>query len=228
MSAAPTPIVVLVSGRGSNMLALFREHTAGRLPVTFRAVISNRPRAPALDIARAENVPARSIDHRAFADREGFEQELAAAIDEHAPALIVLAGFMRILTDGFIARYRDRLLNIHPSLLPALPGLHTHERALAQGLTEHGATVHFVTPETDAGPPVLQARVPVLPDDDADSLAARVLRQEHRILPRAVRWFANGRLRFDGETAWLDGRPLEQPVIDTEALHAREARADGD
>lgn len=220
MTGGALPVVVLVSGRGSNMEALLRARRAGDLPVVFRAVISNRPEAPALDIARAEGVTAEALDHRPFPDRESFDHALMGVIDRHEPGLIVLAGFMRILTADFIEHYRGRLLNIHPSLLPALPGLHTHERALAEGLHEHGATVHFVTPELDAGPAVLQARVPVRPGDDPATLGARVLRQEHRIYPRAVRWFAEGRLRFDGDTPWLDGEPLSRPVIDTEGLHA--------
>jgi phosphoribosylglycinamide formyltransferase 1 len=211
-------VVILVSGRGSNMQALLDAHAGGDLPLDIRAVISNRPAAPALERARAAGVNAEIVDHRAYTDRESFDQALMAAIDRHEPGLVVLAGFMRILTDAFIHHYHDRLLNIHPSLLPDLPGLHTHARALAEGRREHGATVHFVTPELDAGPGVLQARVPVRADDDAATLAARVLRQEHRIYPRAVGWFAAGRLHFDGATVWLDGEPLTRPVMDTEGL----------
>lgn len=213
MSAA-LPVVVLVSGRGSNFRALLAARTAGWLPVDFRCLISNRPEAPALEHADRSGIPTRVIDHTAYPDRASFDAELAMAIDAHAPALIVLAGFMRILTDELIGRYRDRMLNIHPSLLPDFRGLHTHERALAAGVERHGATVHFVTPELDGGPPVLQATVAVRRDDDAECLAARVLEREHRILPLAVRWFAEGRLRFDGQTPWLDGEPLRGPVID--------------
>lgn len=218
MSGDALRVVILVSGRGSNMQALLDAHAAGDLPIDIRAVISNRPAAPALERARAAGVAAEVVDHQAFGHREAFDRALMAAIDRHEPDLVVLAGFMRILTDGFIEHYHDRLLNIHPSLLPDLPGLHTHARALTEGRHEHGATVHFVTPELDAGPAVLQARVPVLADDDADTLAARVLRQEHRIYPRAVGWFAAGRLHFDGTTAWLDGERLHGPVVDTEGL----------
>ena len=214
------PIVVLVSGRGSNLRSLLDARARGGLPVDCRAVISNRPGVAALDHATAAGIATEVIDHTAFADRAGFDAALAEAIDRHAPALIVLAGFMRILTDGFIERYRDRMLNIHPSLLPEFRGLHTHRRALEAGVAHHGATVHFVTPELDGGPAVIQATVPVQPGDDADTLAARVLEREHRILPLAVRWFAEGRLTFDGRTPCLDGRVLERPLVDPpEAEH---------
>ncbi len=220
MSGPALPVVILVSGRGSNMEAILQGWRQGTLPIDLRAVISNRPQAPALDKAQTSGVPTAVVDHRRYADRAAFDAELMAAIDRHHPALVVLAGFMRILTADFIAHYSDRLINIHPSLLPELPGLDTHRRALTAGHTQHGATVHFVTPALDAGPPVLQARVPVRPDDDAETLAARVLAQEHRIYPRAIRWYAQGRLRFDGTNAWLDGQLLHEPVVDEEALHA--------
>ena len=181
-------IVVLISGRGSNMRALL---DAG-LPVS--AVISNRADAEGLSLAAARGVETRVVEHRGHATREAFDAALAAEIDRSAPRLVALAGFMRILTPGFTARYAGRLLNIHPSLLPAFPGLHTHERALAAGVKVHGCTVHFVTAELDHGPIVVQAAVPVLADDDAARLAARVLEQEHVVYPRAVRWFLDGRL----------------------------------
>jgi len=181
-------VVVLISGRGSNMQALIE---AG-VPVS--AVISNRPEAAGLAIAAARGIATRVVEHRRHAAREDFEAALAAEIDRFAPRLVALAGFMRILTPGFVARYRERLLNIHPSLLPAFPGLHTHERALEAGVKVHGCTVHFVTAELDHGPIVAQAAVPVRAGDDAAALAARVLRQEHVIYPRAVRWFLEGRL----------------------------------
>lgn len=213
MTAAPG-VVVLVSGRGSNLQALLDAHRRGELPVRLCAVISNRPGAPALDRAAAAGIATETVDHREFEDRAAFDRALMAAIDRHAPDLIVLAGFMRVLGDAFIEHYRDRLLNIHPSLLPAFRGLHTHQRAIDAGAREHGATVHFVTAELDGGPAVLQARVPVQPDDDAERLAARVLAREHRIYPLAVRWFAEGRLRFDGETVFFDGAALEHPLVD--------------
>ena len=181
-------IVVLISGRGSNMQALLE---AG-LPVA--AVISNRADAKGLATAKAHGVATRVVDHRGFATREAFDAALAQEIDRFAPRLVVLAGFMRVLTPGFVARYAGRLLNIHPSLLPALPGLDTHARALAAGLKTHGCTVHFVTDDLDHGPIVIQAEVPVRKGDSPEALAARVLRQEHIILPRAVRWFLDDKL----------------------------------
>jgi phosphoribosylglycinamide formyltransferase-1 len=181
-------LVVLISGRGSNMQALLD----ARIPVS--AVISNRADAPGLEVAAARGVCTAVVEHRRHATREGFDAALAAEIDRFAPRLVALAGFMRVLTAGFVARYRDRLLNVHPSLLPAFTGLDTHERALAAGVKVHGCTVHFVTAELDHGPIVIQAAVPVRPGDDAAALAARVLRQEHVIYPRAVRWFLEGRL----------------------------------
>lgn len=193
-------IVILISGRGSNMEALIAERDAGRLPVNIAAVISNRPDAKGLETAAQAGIATRCLDHKAFADRAAFDTALAACIDEFAPDLVVLAGFMRILTPDFVRHYEGRLFNIHPSLLPSFPGLHTHQRALDEGVRIHGCTVHFVTAELDHGPVVIQAAVPVLDGDDEAALAARVLRQEHRIYPQAVRWFAEGRLSL------LDGR----------------------
>ena len=187
-------IVILISGRGSNLEAIL----AAQLPVTIAAVISNRTEATGLDTAQAAGLPTAVVDHRRFASREEFDAALAQAIDAHSPDLVVLAGFMRILTDGFVNRYAGRMLNIHPSLLPSFPGLATHRAALAAGVRVHGATVHFVTPTLDHGPIVIQAAVPVLADDSEQSLAARVLREEHRIYPQAIRWFAEGRLALAG------------------------------
>jgi phosphoribosylglycinamide formyltransferase 1 len=181
-------IVVLISGRGSNLQALL---DAG-LPVS--AVISNRADAKGLAIAASRSVATRVVEHRGFPGREAFDAALAQAIEGFAPRLVALAGFMRVLTPGFVARYAGRLLNIHPSLLPAFPGLDTHARALAAGVKTHGCTVHFVTAEVDHGPIVIQAEVPVRKDDSPETLAARVLRQEHIIYPRAVRWFLDGKL----------------------------------
>jgi phosphoribosylglycinamide formyltransferase-1 len=183
-------IVVLISGRGSNLAALL----ATDLPVTVAAVISNRDDARGLAIAQAHGIPGVVVAHRDFASRAAFDAALAAALDAFAPALVVLAGFMRILTPGFVRHYAGRLINIHPSLLPAFTGLDTHRRALEAGVKIHGCTVHFVTPELDHGPIIAQAAVPVLEDDNEESLAARVLVEEHRILPQAIRWFAEGRL----------------------------------
>jgi phosphoribosylglycinamide formyltransferase 1 len=181
-------IVVVISGRGSNM----RSIVEADLPVA--AVISNRADAAGIAFARDRGILSAVVEHRAFASREAFDAALAEAIDRYSPRLVALAGFMRILTTGFVERYAGRLLNIHPSLLPAFPGLHTHAAALAAGVKIHGATVHFVTPTLDHGPIVIQAAVPVLPGDDADRLAARVLAQEHVIYPRAIGWFLAGRL----------------------------------
>lgn len=197
-------IVILISGRGSNMAALLDAVAVGELPVHVAAVVANRPDAQGLEIAAAHGVPTRVVDHRQFADRETFDVALATAIDDFSPDLVVLAGFMRILTADFVARYEGRLLNIHPSLLPAFPGLHTHRRALAAGVRLHGCTVHFVVPEVDHGPIVVQAAVPVLDDDSEASLAARVLAQEHRIYSQAIRWFAEDRLHLRDDRVVLD------------------------
>ncbi|TCJ17096.1 phosphoribosylglycinamide formyltransferase [Parasulfuritortus cantonensis] len=187
--------VVLISGRGSNMEALLK---AG-LPVEFACVISNRPDAQGLAVAAGLGVATAVVDHKGHDGRAAFDAALAAEIDRHAPDLVILAGFMRVLTTDFVRRYADRMINIHPALLPAFPGLHTHARALAAGVRVHGCTVHFVTPEVDVGPIIVQAVVPVLADDDEASLAARVLAQEHRIFPLAVRWFAEGRLHVGAD-----------------------------
>ncbi|MBF1165668.1 phosphoribosylglycinamide formyltransferase [Dechloromonas agitata] len=190
-------IVILISGRGSNMEALIAARDAGNLPVNIAAVISNRPDAAGLETAAKAGIVTHYIDHKAFAGREAFDAALAECIDGFAPDLVVLAGFMRILSEGFVRRYAGRLMNIHPSLLPSFPGLHTHQRALDEGVRIHGCTVHFVTPSLDHGPVIIQAAVPVLDSDDEASLAARVLRQEHRVYPQAVRWFAEGKLTLD-------------------------------
>lgn len=173
------------------------------LPVC--AVISSRADAKGLDFAKARGIATAVVEHRAFPNREAFEGELARAIDGFAPRLVALAGFMRVLTPGFVARYSGRMFNIHPSLLPAFPGLHTHERALQAGVKLHGCTVHFVTAELDAGPIVIQAAVPVRPGDTAEALAARVLLQEHVIYPRAVRWFLDGRLVIQNGATTVKG-----------------------
>lgn len=190
-------IVILISGRGSNMEALIRARDAGMLPVEITAVISNRPAAKGLETAAAAGIATQVLDHKAYPDRAAFDAALAELIDAHAPDLVVLAGFMRILTESFVRHFAGRLLNIHPSLLPAFPGLDTHQRALDEGVRIHGCTVHFVTPALDHGPVVIQAAVPVLDGDDEAALAARVLAQEHRVYPQAVRWFAEGRLTLE-------------------------------
>jgi phosphoribosylglycinamide formyltransferase-1 len=190
-------IVILISGRGSNMEAIVERRAAEAWNAQIVAVISNRPAAAGLTYAAAKGIATAVIDHKLHITREAFDAELAAAIDAHHPDLVVLAGFMRILTDAFVRRYEGRMFNIHPSLLPAFPGLHTHRRALEAGCKVAGATVHFVTPTLDFGPIVAQATVPVLPDDDEHSLSARVLAREHVMYPLAVRWFVEGKLQLD-------------------------------
>lgn len=203
-----TKAVVLLSGRGSNLKALLEAD----LPVTFTAAISNRPDAPGLDHARQHGIPAFGFDHRAYPGREAFDQVLAARIDEAGADLIILAGYMRILTEGFVEHYQGRLINIHPSLLPAFPGLDTHAEALAEGVKIHGCTVHFVTSQLDHGPIIIQAAVPVLPGDTPETLAARVLAEEHRIYPLAVRWFAQNRLVISGGVVNVSGEKVSQAV----------------
>ena len=207
------PIVVLISGRGSNLQSIIDQAASGDLPVEIRAVISNQPGVQGLDRAAAAGIEARVLDHGNFPDQESYDRALAELIDSYDPRLVILAGFMRILTPGFVRHYAGRMLNIHPSLLPKFRGLHTHERALEAGEKEHGASIHFVTEELDGGPVFLQAVVPVLPDDTPERLAARVLEQEHRLYPEAIRWFAEGRIRLteDGRLL-LDGKPLDSPV----------------
>ena len=185
-------IVILISGRGSNMQAILE----AELPVEIAAVISNK-NAKGLETAAHHGIHTAVVDHAQYASREAFDTALASKIDEFAPDLVVLAGFMRILTAGFVNRYPGRLINIHPALLPAFPGLKTHEKALQEGVRIHGCTVHFVTPTVDHGPIVVQAAVPVLPDDTPDTLAERVLEQEHLIYPQAIRWFAENRLTLE-------------------------------
>lgn len=193
--------VILISGRGSNMEAIL----AAGLPGQCAAVISNRADASGLHYAAALGIATAVVDHRAFPDRTAFDAALAAEIDRHQPDLVVLAGFMRVLGTAFVEHYAGRLLNIHPSLLPSFPGLHTHAAALAAGVKVHGATVHFVTPSLDCGPIVIQAVVPVLTDDTPELLATRVLVQEHVIYPQAVSWFLEGRLHLEDGRVRLDG-----------------------
>ena len=175
-----------------------------RLPARVAAVISNNPQARGLGVAQAHGVATAVVDHRAFPERAAFDAALAREIDRHRPDLVVLAGFMRLLTAPFIERYSGRLMNIHPSLLPAFPGLDTHRRALAAGVQTHGCTVHFVTPAVDSGPIIVQAAVPVLPGDTEERLAARVLVEEHRIYPQAVRWFLEGKLKLEDGRVTID------------------------
>ncbi|MFN6183670.1 MAG: phosphoribosylglycinamide formyltransferase [Burkholderiales bacterium] len=205
-------IVILISGRGSNMEAIVRSAQAEQwesvLQARIAGVISNRPQAAGLAIARDLGVPTLALDHKIYATREAFDAALAQAIDAWQPDLVLLAGFMRVLTAGFVGRYAGRLMNIHPSLLPSFAGLDTHQRALDTGVKIHGSTVHFVTPDLDDGPIIIQAAVPVLPQDNASTLATRVLQQEHRIYPLAVRWFVEGQLQVEqGRVRQLQGQP---------------------
>ncbi len=206
----PLPVVVLISGGGSNLQALIDDPAHGR---SYRivAVISNRDDAFGLERAARHGIPTQVLRHDDFASRDDYDRALMALIDEFSPELVVLAGFMRILTPDFVRHYAGRMLNIHPSLLPKFQGLHTHRRALEAGEEEHGASVHFVTEELDGGPLVARSRVAVLPGDDEKMLAARVLEREHRLFPTVVKWFADGRLRLRGDMAELDGAPLEKP-----------------
>lgn len=197
-------IVILISGRGSNMEAIVQACAQQNWSARIAAVISNKATAGGLEFAASHGIATAVVDHKQFDSREAFDTELARVIDGYQPDLVVLAGFMRILTEGFVRHYDGRLLNIHPSLLPAFPGLHTHERAIEAGCKLAGATVHLVTPELDHGPIVIQAAVPVLPGDTGDTLSARVLKQEHQIYPRAVRWFV------DGDLSVADGRVTHQ------------------
>lgn len=192
-------LVVLISGRGSNLDALLARCTQDAWPARVCAVLSNRPEAAGLETARRAGIPAEALPHAGFASREAFDAELARRVAAHAPDWVVLAGFMRVLTPVFLDAFAGRVVNIHPSLLPAFTGLHTHRRALAEGVRVHGATVHLVTPELDHGPILAQAAVPVLDDDDEARLAARVLAAEHRLLPRVMRWLVEDRLAVDGE-----------------------------
>lgn len=208
----PCALVVLISGHGSNLQALI-DRAARDSSMVIRAVISSQADAFGLTRAVRADIPTRTVNPLDFPDREAYDRALLAAVEAYQPGLVALAGFMRILTPTFVRRYRGRLLNIHPSLLPKFRGLQTHRRALEAGEAEHGATIHFVTEDLDAGPLILQSRVPVLMGDNPQTLAARVLIQEHRIYPLAVTWFAAGRLVLgDDERVWLDGLPLAGPV----------------
>ncbi len=201
------PLVVLISGRGSNLKAII---DAADPLVEIRAVISNRPKAPGLAYAQQAGIATEVLDHTEFESRTAFESALKTRIDFYQAKLVVLAGFMRILSPAFVAHYQGCLINIHPSLLPAFKGLDTHKRAIAAGVKEHGASVHFVTEDLDAGPVIIQARVPVYSNDDENSLAARVLKEEHRIYPQAIHWFAEGRLELKQNLALLDGKLIDR------------------
>jgi phosphoribosylglycinamide formyltransferase-1 len=207
------PIVVLISGSGSNLQAIIDSANAD-VPIELRAVISNEADAYGLIRAQRRGIPCEVLNHRAFNDREQYDLALLQLVDSYRPGLVALAGFMRILTPVFVSPYVGRMFNIHPSLLPKFRGLHTHQRALDAGERLHGASVHFVTEELDGGPLIVQAQVPVLPGDDAEGLAARVLHREHQIYPLAIKWFAEQRLRLNSQGhVVLDGKVLQEPVV---------------
>ncbi len=206
------PVVVLISGRGSNLQAIMEAVERGSLPIEIRAVISNRPNAGGLEFAALAGIRTLVIDHACYGSREAFDRALMTTIDTFEPALVILAGFMRILTPGFVRHYHGRMLNIHPSLLPDFPGLNTHARVLEAGRDQHGASAHFVTEETDGGPVVAQVCVPVLKDDDVATLADRVLAGEHRLYPLVIGWFAEGRVSMLNNQLLFDGKPMHSPL----------------
>lgn len=208
----PLPIVILISGHGSNLQAIIDAVRSGELPVDIRCVISNRPDAYGLLRAREAGIPTRIVNHSVYTDRRVFDHDLLQTIDAFQPSLVVLAGFMRILGPGLIDHYQGRMMNIHPSLLPAYPGLDTHQRVIDAKEKHHGASVHFVTNELDSGPVIIQGRVSVSPDDDVNSLNARVQELEHHIYPLAIKWFAERRLELAGDRIMFDRKPLSQPV----------------
>lgn len=205
-------LVVLISGSGSNLQAII-DGAASGLPVEIKAVISNQTDAYGLERARQAGIETRVLNHKGFDDRDSYDQALGDLIEEYQPGLVILAGFMRILTPALVNRFHGSMLNIHPSLLPKFRGLHTHQRALDAGEETHGASVHFVTEELDGGPLILQAQVPVREDDTPDSLAAKVLTQEHIIYPEAIRMFAEGELRMEGDVVYHEEKPLASPIV---------------
>ncbi|GAA6166534.1 phosphoribosylglycinamide formyltransferase [Sessilibacter corallicola] len=203
-------VVVLISGSGSNLQAIIDGMQSGQLPIQISAVISNKADVKGLERAANASIPTHVINHKEFSSREAFDRELMATIDQHKPQLVVLAGFMRILTEEFTNHYLGRMINIHPSLLPKYQGLHTHQRAIDAGDSHHGASVHFVTAELDGGPVIVQAKVAIDDQETADTLAAKVLKFEHQIFPQTVQWFAEHRLTMEGNQALLDGKPLDK------------------
>jgi len=206
-------VVVLISGSGSNLQALIDAVDSNTLDIDIAAVISNRPDAPGLSRASNAGIDTLVLPNASYPDRTEFDTALAAAIDDYHPDLIVLAGFMRILTAAFVHRFEGRILNIHPSLLPKYPGLHTHQRALDDGESQHGCTVHLVTEELDGGPRIIQGSVPILDDDKVENLARRVLTVEHSIYPQAVKLIASGRLVIKDGQPWLDGERMQEPLL---------------
>ena len=213
-----TRCVVLISGRGTNLSAILKAAAAPDYPAEIVAVISNKADATGLQLAQEANVATEVVPSMGVTDRVVYDRALLSAIDRHEPDLVILAGFMRILTPDFVSHYAGRMINIHPSLLPSFTGMHTHQRAIDAGVHVHGCTVHFVTAELDHGPMIAQAAVPVYADDDAAKLAARVLKEEHRIYPAAVRWFAEGRLKVMGQRVLLSDEPATPNVLTMPSL----------
>jgi phosphoribosylglycinamide formyltransferase-1 len=203
---------IFVSGGGTNLQAFIDEVRAGRLALDLAVVVSNNPNAGALERARQAGIPEECVPNSDYAERAHFDEALASTVDRYRPDLLILAGFMRVLTKAFVKRYEGRILNIHPSLLPKFPGLNTHQRVIDEGNRVHGSTVHFVTEALDAGPPIMQGRVPVLPKDTAHTLAKRVQAIEHKIYPATAALFAAGRIAYKNGEAWLDGQPLRDPL----------------
>lgn len=204
---------ILISGSGTNLQSFVDRSRADQLDVDIVKVLSNRPEAYGLSRARAAGIATACVEHQDFSDRESFDRAVAATLDENEPDLIVLAGFMRILSPWFVRRYEGKILNIHPALLPKYPGLDTHARVLEAGDSRHGSTVHFVTDELDGGPRILAGRIAVRPNESPAELQARVQAVEHQIYPQAAQWFAQKRLEFRGGVAWLDGKELNEPVV---------------
>jgi len=213
LASVPCRVVVLISGRGSNLQSLIDGRQRGELPIELRAAISDEPGAAGLGRATRADIPTSVVAFDSFPRRADFERALADTTESFSPDLVVLAGFMRILSNWFVDQFAGRMLNIHPSLLPNYPGLNTHRRAIAAGDSEHGASVHFVTRDLDGGPVIVQARVPVCSDDTPERLAERVLAREHQILPLAVRWYAQNKLSVRGSTVYFEGQPLPGPML---------------
>ena len=215
MSSSDCRTAILISGSGSNLQSFIDRTASGEIDLELCLVFSNRPDAYGLVRAERAGIASACIEHGDFASREAFDRAVAAALDAVRPDLLVLAGFMRILSPWFVAHYEGRILNVHPALLPAYPGLNTHQRVLDAGETWHGSTVHFVTEELDGGPRILQGKLAVDPDETTDELCSRVQAIEHKIYPEAAGWFGEGRLVYRDGAAWLDGKMLQEPVVST-------------
>ena len=213
MTAERCKTAILISGSGTNLQAFIDQVGAGLIDLELCAVLSNKPDAFGLERAERAGIPTACVEHTSFDSREAFDRAVAATLDPYRPQLVILAGFMRILSPWFVQHYEGRILNIHPALLPAYPGLDTHQRVLDAGEKWHGSTVHFVTEELDGGPRILQGRIAVHANENADELCSRVQAVEHQIYPEAANWFGQGRLAFRADAAWLDGKQLEEPVV---------------